>query len=304
MEERRRDAYALRFAAVLDHVRTHPDGDLRLESLARLAHFSPYHFHRVFTAVVGETVAVFVRRARLERAVQLMRAAPGRALGSIALDAGFSSASDFGRAFRRHYGRAPSRWNRRDPLVFRAGDDEPDVDHGPHRDLIARDAGDAPHVDLVDLEARRLAFVRVRRPFEPGALQNGYARLRQWLARREVGEAPGRLWGMSWDDVDVTPPDRIRYDLACPVPDDVEAAEGVGVRESPALRVAAAPARGDLARVARVWHHLYHRWLPTSRYEPAHHPAFERYHAWPDTMDAERWDLECCVPVVSLRRGV
>lgn len=301
MEDRRRDAYALRFAAVLDHVRTHPVGDLRLESLARLAHFSPYHFHRVFTAVVGETVAVFVRRARLERAVQLMRAAPRRALGSIALDAGFGSASDFGRAFRRHYGLAPSRWNRRDPLVFRSDGDDAEVDHGPHRDLIARDVGEAPTVELADLEARRLAFVRVRRPFEPGALQRGYEQLRGWLARRGLDEVPGELRGMSWDDVEVTPPDRIRYDLACPVPADVEASEGVGVRESPLQRVATARARGDLARVARVWHHLYHHWLPSSRFEPDHHPAFERYHTWPETLGAGGWDLDCCIPVVSLR---
>lgn len=301
MEERRRAAYAHRFAAVLDHVRTHPDGDLSLESLARLAHFSPYHFHRVFTAVVGETVAVFVRRARLERAVQLMRAAPRRALGAIALDAGFTSASDFGRAFRRHYGVAPSRWNRSGPLVFRAGSENPQVDHGPYHDLIARDLGEAPTVGLADVEARRLAFVRVRRPFEPGALQRGYERLRGWLALRDLNEAQVELWGMSWDDVEVTPPDRIRYDLACPVPSGVAAAEGVGIRESPALRVAVAPARGDLARVARVWHHLYHRWLPASPWEPAHHPAFERYHHWPETLDAGGWNLDCCIPVVPLR---
>lgn len=301
MDDRRRTAYADRFARVLDHVRTHPGGDLRVESLARLAHFSPYHFHRLFKAVVGETVAVFVRRTRLERAVQLMRAAPGRPLGRIALDAGFTSASDFGRAFRRHFGLPPSRWNRRDPLVFRTGDEEPDVDHGPNRDLIARGGGEAPRVWVDTVDARRLAFVRIRRPFEPGALQRGYERLRVWLIEREIERPAGALWGMSWDDVEVTPPDRIRYDLACPVPSGVEATEGVGVRESPALRVAVAPVRGDLPRVAGVWHHLYHEWLPSSAYEPDHPPPFERYRDWPETLGGAGWDLECCIPVVPLR---
>lgn len=295
--------YRERFAPVVDHVREHLRDDLSVPALARVASFSPYHFHRVFTAVMGETVALFVRRARLERAVQLMRASPGRTLGRVAEEAGFGSASDFSRAFRRHFGTAPSRWDRRRPLVFRKNRQAspPDPTYAL-QEMIAADAGPPVEVRIEEMPPRTLAFVRVRRPFEPGRLEAGYGRLREWIARRGL-EEEGELMGLSWDDVEITPPERIRYDVAGPVPPGTAGGDGVVVRSLPALRLARAAARGDLARVARVWHHLYHRWLPSSRYEPLDLPAFERYRGWPETLRTERWDLDCCIPVGALRRG-
>ncbi|MRT33187.1 helix-turn-helix transcriptional regulator, partial [Xylella fastidiosa subsp. multiplex] len=41
-----------------------PTADHRLEDLAALAHFSPFHFHRIYQGVAGETVAATVRRVR------------------------------------------------------------------------------------------------------------------------------------------------------------------------------------------------------------------------------------------------
>lgn len=289
--------YRDRFAPVVDYVRENLTADLTVEALARRAHFSPYHFHRVFTAVMGETVALFVRRARLERAVQLMRASPRRPLGQVALEAGFGSASDFSRSFRRHFDMAPSRWDRRSPLVFRknreASDREPSY---ALQELVAADGGPPAEVRVERTEPRTLAFVRVRRPFEPGALQRGYERLRGWMEQTGL-EEEGDLMGLSWDDAAVTPPEQIRYDLAAPVPPGTPDGRGVVIRALPALRVARARATGSLARVARVWDDLYHRWLPSSSYEPRDLPPYERYRGWPDTLESDQWDLDCCIPV-------
>ena len=60
--------YRQRILAVQLYVQRHLDGDLSLDRLARVAHFSPFHFHRIFKAVVGEGVYEYVRRLRLEAA--------------------------------------------------------------------------------------------------------------------------------------------------------------------------------------------------------------------------------------------
>ncbi|MEQ9398646.1 MAG: AraC family transcriptional regulator [Longimicrobiales bacterium] len=294
--------YRARLAPLVDQVRQDPAAEWSVDALARAVHFSPYHFHRVFTAVMGETAGVFVRRLRLERATQLMRAAPERELGRIAVEAGFGSASDFARTFRRHYGTAPSGWDRREPLVFRASADDA-VGAKPYhlQEMVEADRGPTPQPRVEEIPARTVAFLRLRMPFREGVLERGYADFRAWLQARSVPEPHGELWGMSWDDVEVTPPEQIRYDFACPVPPDTPEGDGVRVRPMPTLRVVAAHARGDLPRVARVWHHLYHHWLPRSRYEPDNLPAFERYRHWPDALTWDDWDLDCCIPVVGLR---
>lgn len=288
--------YRDRLDPVLDHVRQNLREDLSVEALARVVHFSPYHFHRVFRSVMGETIGTFVRRARLERAVYLMKSAPDRSLTAVAAEAGFSSLSDFSRSFRRYYGTAPSKWDRRTRLEFA----DAAVDAPPSHDLEGMIAegegeGEAIEVELKETPASRLAYVRIRRPFETGALERGYSRLRSWLEERALER--GALLGLSWDDIEITPPDQIRYDFACTVPAGVRGGDGVGIRDLPALVIAAAHAEGDLSRVARVWDHLYHHWLPDARFEPYNLPAFEWYRHWPERLDEDRWNLDCCIPL-------
>lgn len=60
--------YGRRIARVVDHIAAHLDEALELERLAAVACFSPYHFHRIYRAMTGETAADTLRRLRLHRA--------------------------------------------------------------------------------------------------------------------------------------------------------------------------------------------------------------------------------------------
>ena len=64
---------------VMDYISDHLAEPLPLEKLARLAHFSPFHFHRVFRSIVGEPVHAFVKRLRLDARSSRWRIAPEKA---------------------------------------------------------------------------------------------------------------------------------------------------------------------------------------------------------------------------------
>ena len=63
-------SYQERILRVQVHIQAHLFDELALDDLARIACFSPYHFHRIFRGMVGETLAAHVRRLRLERTAQ------------------------------------------------------------------------------------------------------------------------------------------------------------------------------------------------------------------------------------------
>ena len=65
--------YSETIADVMLYIRTHIHEDLNREVLAEIAGFSVPHFHRVFTAQVGESAVSYVRRMRLERAGRKLR---------------------------------------------------------------------------------------------------------------------------------------------------------------------------------------------------------------------------------------
>ncbi len=68
------DLYTPRINHIQNFIAEHVRDDLKLDTLAQVAGFSPFHFHRIFKNHVGETVNDFVVRSRLERATALMRA--------------------------------------------------------------------------------------------------------------------------------------------------------------------------------------------------------------------------------------
>ncbi|HEX7928150.1 MAG TPA: AraC family transcriptional regulator, partial [bacterium] len=82
--------YQQRVRHAQQHLETRLDESLDPAALAAVAHLSLHHFHRIFRAMVGETVMQHVRRLRLERAArQLRQGSP--ALLDLALEAGYES---------------------------------------------------------------------------------------------------------------------------------------------------------------------------------------------------------------------
>src|SRR5215471_13664915 len=113
---RRNDHYYERVNRVLDYIGEHLDDNLSLARLSAISCFSPFHFHRIFQAVTGETLNSHVRRVRLERAAALMKASLRKRITDVALESGFGGTAEFSRAFRNHFGHAASSWDRRSPL--------------------------------------------------------------------------------------------------------------------------------------------------------------------------------------------
>ncbi len=103
-----REEYLTRMEAALPRVFEPPEPADPIGFLADRLALSPFHFHRLFAALVGETPGAFVRRIRLERAARAMR--DGLSVSEAALGAGYESSQAFAKAFRAAYDLSPSEW--------------------------------------------------------------------------------------------------------------------------------------------------------------------------------------------------
>jgi AraC-like DNA-binding protein len=110
-QERRRRRRDESLENVLRYIDAHLSERLDIAVLAGVARISPFHFHRIFSAHVGETVAGYVRRQRLERAARLILLNHA-SIGETAAMSGYATAAGFTRAFKRHFGLSPSRMQR------------------------------------------------------------------------------------------------------------------------------------------------------------------------------------------------
>ncbi len=103
--------YYERIDDVKQYIREHIDEPLNREVLAAVAGFSVSHFHRIFTAHLGENIAGYVRRVRLERAGRKLRMGAVD-ITEVALAAGYDTHAAFGKAFKQQFGLSPSEFRR------------------------------------------------------------------------------------------------------------------------------------------------------------------------------------------------
>ncbi|NRB52040.1 MAG: AraC family transcriptional regulator [Saprospiraceae bacterium] len=101
-------AYIQRINDVLDFIEKNLDADLSLDKLAKKARYSAFHFHRVFSTVVGENINKFVTRKRIERIGSILLVEKDRSIKELAYTYGFNSESSFSRSFKQFYGVTPT----------------------------------------------------------------------------------------------------------------------------------------------------------------------------------------------------
>ena len=95
---------------MIDYIRERLAEEPSLRALARVAPFSPLHFHRVFRAITGETLFGFIQRQRIEKAATALIVHPDQSVLAVALDHGFGSSATFVRAFKAHFSMSATAW--------------------------------------------------------------------------------------------------------------------------------------------------------------------------------------------------
>ncbi len=264
--------YATRLDRVLEYLATHLDAELDLGRLADLACFSPFHFHRIYHAVQGETVAETVRRMRLHRAaVDLIdREKP---IVRVAARAGYGSQAAFTRAFRSAYGVPPAAYRN-----------------------AAQQHGPGPYV----VEVRQVVPVRVAALAHEGdfnAIGATFDRLLAWGKGRGLIGPSTRSFGLFHQDPACAPVEALRSDACLEVPPAFEADQELRTFEIAGGRHAVLTHIGPYAELDRAYTWLYREWLLASGEEPADRPCVEEYLNDPRTTPAAVLRTEIALPL-------
>jgi AraC family transcriptional regulator len=281
------------------YIQGHLDEATSLEELAGVAHFSPYHFHRVFRGMVGESVMEHVRRLRLERAAHRLKF--GRhPVTRVAFEAGYETHEAFTRAFAAMFGVAPSRFRGRgragpEPVASPSGVHfSPDGATPGFRPV--RSDSPLPAVRVEHLGPTRVAFMRHAGPY-PG-VRATWERLFAWAGPRGLIGPKARILGVVHDDPDVTPADKVRYDAGIVVNAGFRPEGDVGVQELGG-EYAVGEHRGSYATLGDTYARLCGEWIPASGREPNTAPAFEVYRNSPRTAAPEDLRTDIYLPLAS-----
>ena len=311
-----RAEYARRMNAVLDHIDRHLDTPLDLAQLADVAHFSRFHFHRVFAAWMGETLGDYARRRRLETAALRLACRPDETILDIALATGFGSGEAFARAFKLKFGCTPTAWRAGiaaknaamlAAMRLRRQESNPDQamrnadqENGPnfpqygHSNPLDRES--PMQVTILDLPPATVACQRHIGPYGPAISAFWRDTVAPWMQSHGLGDAT--CYGIGHDDPSITPPDKCRYDACVAVPDSFQSAGRASLTTLPGGRYAVAQFKGPSSAIADAWTRMTREWLPSSGLQWDERPCFERFSA-ATALDPATGEFSCeiCIPV-------
>lgn len=291
------DDYKHRMLRVLVHIQQNLDRPVSLENLAAIAAFSPYHFHRVFRGMVGESVKEHIRRLRLERAATQLKLTR-ESISRIALDAGYESPQAFTRAFKACWGLPPLAFRERKGVRQSAvsaqrvsyredamlGDFEPAVS-----------GGETLQVEIKQLQSMRVAFVRHTGPYSECG--SAWERLFMGLGKEGLFGAGARHFGLCHDDPEVTPAEKIRYDACCTVDHAYRPHGDIGVMEIEGGDYAMTTHFGPFETIGDTYARLLGEWLPRSGYEVRSAPCLEIYLTDPENTEPEDYLTDIYMPL-------
>jgi len=109
--------YKTRINRVFEYIDQNLESNLSLKSVSEVAFFSPFHFHRIFKFITGETLNEYITRKRIEKsALDLLH--KNITSTEIAHSYGFSDNSSFSRAFKKYFKVSPTEFKKQNPNRF------------------------------------------------------------------------------------------------------------------------------------------------------------------------------------------
>lgn len=270
MKPATRTFYARAVQRAVEHIALRLDEALELETLARHACLSPFHFHRVFRGMTGEAPMELVRRLRMERAAWRLKHTDW-SVSRIAFDAGFETHEAFSRAFRASYGTTPSVYRRRKHprIEITALCGIHYGNGGPVPPFVPRDSGGREmDVEIKQVDEQRVAAVRHRGPYNQ--INEAFEKLGKIAGPAGLFSDPAvKMVGLYYDDPETTPAEQLRSDAGLVVSKTTKLPNGLAEQRIPAGEYASTLYVGPYEGLPDVWARFMGEWLPSSGYRVA-----------------------------------
>ncbi|NOH53456.1 AraC family transcriptional regulator [Vibrio coralliilyticus] len=279
--------YKKRLTPVIRYLEKHFNQPLNLPEVAALANLSPYHFHRTFKAVQGETLADYIRRLRLAAAADDLFKSKQPIL-NIALEYGFSSSQSLAKAFKQHYGVTPTEFRDCENYQeFSKLARNSKIGHTLRKNGNEGESGDpytgseptmwSKRMEIQKFEATKLAYIRVTGPYGEG-YQEPSSRLYQWAGMK--GLAENTCIFIFHDNPEITPNDKCRTDICLMVPEDTEVPGNIELQDFPGGDYAVMRQKiTEPNQYSKAWDDLMSNVI-NSGMENDDRPCFELYHSY------------------------
>lgn len=305
------EEYKSRINKTFDYIESNIEKQFTLEELASVAHFSKFHFHRIFQGIVGETPFQFIQRVRLEKAAYMVAANPRESISEIAYKCGFTDVSVFSRNFKSHFKKSATRYRKDILEKSNLGQIESNPKQDSNRSFMYFCSDSLTikwrtnmklnkSVEVKELPKMTVAYIRHIGPYkgDEKLFEKLWNRLFAWAGPRGLLKQPDmKSLVIYHDDPNVTVQDKLRLSVCITVPEGTRVDGDIGKMEVEGGNYVIARFEVSGQEFQQAWEWVYSQWFPTSGYQPDDKPSFEMC---PEEPKDGKYVIDICVPVKPL----
>jgi len=277
--------YKQKIVSALAYIDSNLAQPLNLDLISNHCHFSPFHFHRIFSGVMNETLNNYVGRKRLEKAVNLLVFRRDLSITNIALDCGFSSSANFAKSVKKYFGYSPTE--------IRSPKDEELPDLGnifskygkkfnpnelyPASIELANQSNHKINVEVKTMGRKRLSKLVSKDGYEPESLFETWDILSHWAELQGIPEKSQFRLAWCYDNPALTPANKCQYEASIEIDNNIHVNEPFELAYLPEGKYAVIYVKGSPYDITQAQLYLFNSWLPYSGFEPDNLPMLERY---------------------------
>lgn len=320
-ENSKRNEYVARINRVIDYIENNLQKELPLSHLAQIAHFSPFHFHRLFRAMVGEPLNQFIQRIRIEKAAVQLATDPAKSITEIALDNGYTSSASFARIFKERFQMSASQWRENSEkhlhgnqdhtisqarLPDRQNENTPSVRTGFDAEanqvywkIVPKNLNPI-EIRIREMPTFNVAYIRNIGPYQAdeALFRNLFERLFKWALARDLFKPPETTFLCVYhDDPKITDDNKLRISACMTVPKGTETDGEVGQMTIPGGKYAVASCIVASNQYEEAWDAIMGAWLPDSGFQPDESFCYEIVRNKPDEHPQHLHFVDIHVPV-------
>ncbi|NOZ52776.1 MAG: AraC family transcriptional regulator [Gammaproteobacteria bacterium] len=253
---------------VLVYIQGNIGRQLTLEKLASISHISPYHFHRIFKAEVGESLNSYVKRIRLEQGAFQLKYT-NKLIADIAVACGYQNGESFSKAFKQFFNCSPSSFkhNKVSAIVKQSN---------AQAQILAKQLPVIQPIDIRILPKEKVIFVRKIGNYKKAAA-DAWVTLLNYAYKNELMYFDAKQIGITYDSPSITCENNIRYDACLKIEKELQPEGDIGLQYTHGGRYAVFVHQGPYENMCTTYEKIYSSWLPESNEALYNSPSFSLY---------------------------
>lgn len=279
--------YKRRITRVLIYINEHLAENVELSKIAAVSCFSPFHFHRIFKALTGETVFEYIARLRLETAARMLRYTH-EPVNSIAWQVGYETHSSLTKAFRKQFGVSPSKFRMLNSPIR-----DSIISINPLKSKMMK----LEKPEMIVREEKDCLFVEHIGAYNTANCGNVWQTLWKYVVENNLCNQQTEVIGLALDDPDITKPENCRYDACITVDKPMKTTGEIGCKKIPGGLFVKFTYKGPYTKLSDFYQSVYGEWLPKSGQRLRDCPCIEKYVNDPQTTPPEELITELWLPI-------